>query len=143
LIGKKAANIEGTDPEGKQHSLYEIDAPYTALFFYYAECDHCIEETPRLVEFYRQWKEQGVEVFAVALGTEAAEWKEFVKTQQMNWVNVNDMEENLEIYQHYSIPGTPDIYLLDADKTIIGKHLITRDLPGLIMQHKEAVSIIE
>ena len=141
LLGRKAANIEGKNPEGQMRSLYDIQSPYIAIFFYHAECSHCIEETPKLVEFYREWKNKGLEVFAVAMDTEDAEWKDFIARHQINWLNITD-KDNLEIYNKYSVPGTPDIYLLNAERKIIGKHLTTQDLAGLIELDQRGVSAL-
>lgn len=139
LTGRKAQNIEAMDTSGNRRALYDIQSPYIALFFYHAACDHCKEEAPKLVQFYREWKAKGVEVFAVAMGTDDAEWKAFIDEFGMDWTNVTD-KDTKGIYKNYSVPGTPEIYLLNPDRVIIGKHLRTAHLAWMIENDLENIS---
>ncbi|MEZ4963650.1 MAG: DUF5106 domain-containing protein [Saprospiraceae bacterium] len=136
LTGQKGQNIEAKDTSGNVRALYDIRSPYIALFFYHAGCDHCKKETPKLVEFYREWKDKGVEIYAVALGTEDAEWKAFINEYHMDWINVTDKGVS-DIRDKYSFPGTPEIYLLNPDRVIIGKHLRTEYLAWMITNDME------
>ena len=62
LVGLKAPNVTANDPNGRSQSIYEIKSPYVIVYLYNPTCEHCIEETPKLVNFYRQWKPRGLEV---------------------------------------------------------------------------------
>lgn len=137
LVGKPAQNIEALDPSGKTRSLYNIEAPYVAIFFYHAECDHCQETAPKLAEFYQTWKNRGVEVYAVSMDTPEEEWKAFLaKYNMQDMVNVTD-EGKHEIYSNYYVLGTPYIYLLNPDRTIIGKDLQVEDIPRFIARDQQ------
>ncbi len=138
LVGMKAGNIEAKDPQGETRSLYDVEAPYVALFFYHYDCDHCIEETPKLVAQYKALKDQGLEVFAVAMDTPDEKWKDFIKKNDMDWINVTD-QDNQDIYDYYFIRATPEIILLNADRTIIGKHLSSDDLPIMIQMDRQGM----
>ena len=112
-------------------ALYDIKSPYIALFFYHYDCDHCIETAPKLAQQYQALKEQGLEVVAVAMDTPDEEWKNFIRSNEMNFVNVTD-EDNQAIYDHYSVWATPEIMLLDPERTIIGKHLAVEEISVLM-----------
>ena len=139
LIGKKGANIEAEDPAGNIQSLYDIEAPYIAIFFYHAECDHCIEAAPKLVKIYETYKDLGLEVMAVAVDTEDDKWKDFIKEHKMNWINVTD-KDNPSISENYYRLGTPYVYLLDSDRTIIAKDLTIEDVPRAIQMNQQMVA---
>ena len=132
LVGMKGGNFEARTPEGTMQALYDIKSPYIALFFYHYDCDHCIETAPKLAQQYHQaLKEQGLEVVAVAMDTPDEEWKNFIRSNEMNFVNVTD-EDNQAIYDHYSVWATPEIMLLDPERTIIGKHLAVEEISVLM-----------
>jgi thiol-disulfide isomerase/thioredoxin len=64
LIGKIAPNITVKDRNNQPHSLWDVDADYTVLFFWDPECGHCKKAAPFMVDFARQFKDKGVKVFA-------------------------------------------------------------------------------
>ncbi|MBK7407042.1 MAG: redoxin domain-containing protein [Saprospirales bacterium] len=122
LVGGKGPDVKAKDPTGKLRSIYEIKSPYIIVYMYNPECEHCIEETPQLVRFYREWKPKGVEVFGIAIETDEAKWKNFVAKNGMDWINVFD-PTNRAIYATYFVDNTPELYVLDPDRTIIAKNL--------------------
>ncbi|MBK8705028.1 MAG: redoxin domain-containing protein [Saprospiraceae bacterium] len=83
LVGKKAPNVTANDVSGTPRSIYDIKAPYIVVFMYNPTCDHCIEETPKLVSFYKEWKDKGLEVYGIALDTDDKEWKTFLQQYQV------------------------------------------------------------
>ncbi|MBK7233592.1 MAG: redoxin domain-containing protein [Saprospiraceae bacterium] len=127
LLNKKGPDVISTDPTGQTKSIYEIKKPYVIVFMYDPKCDHCREETPKLRKFYQEWKDK-VEVFAIALQTNDKEWKEFLdKYQVRDWTNVYD-PTNRSIYAKYWVDITPEMYVLDKNRKIIGKNLKTDQL---------------
>ena len=56
----------------------------------------------------------------------------------MNFINVTD-QDNQAIYEHYSVWATPEIMLLDPDRTIIGKHLAVEDISVLMQADRMGV----
>lgn len=143
LIGKKGQNIEAKDPQGNMRSLNDISSPYVAVFFYHAECDHCQEAAPKLAKFYQEWKDRGVEVYAVSMDTPQKEWKAFLAQYDMeDMINVTD-EDNSDIYSNYYVLGTPYIYLLNPARTIIGKDLVVEDIPRYIAMDQQATAAVQ
>lgn len=122
LVGKKAPDVISTDLNGQTKSIFEIKAPYIIVYMYNPTCEHCMEQTPKLVQFYRQWKNQGVEVYGIAIDTNDAEWRAYVAKTGMSWINVFD-PTNQSIYAKYFVDNTPEIYVLNPDRTIIAKNL--------------------
>jgi peroxiredoxin len=131
LVGKKGPDVTANDPTGTPRSIYEIKAPYVVVFLFNPTCDNCMIETPKLVRFYQEWKSKGVEVYAIAIDTDDAEWKAYVKKNNMNWINVFD-PSNRSIYGKYYVDHTPELYVLNPDRTIIAKNLKTEQIQTVI-----------
>ena len=122
LVGKKGPDVQAPDPSGKIRSIYEMKAPYIIVFMWNPDCEHCAEQTPKLVQNYTNWKNQGIDVFGIAVNTEDAKWKSTIQKYGMPWVNVFD-PTNKAIYAKYYVDNTPEIYVLNPDRKIIAKNL--------------------
>lgn len=133
LIGLKGPNVNAKDPSGVKRSLYDMKADYVVVYMYNPTCEHCMEQTPKLVEYYNQWKEKGesVEVYAIALGTDNEEWTNYIRTVGMKWTNVFD-PTNRAIFKKYYVDITPEVYVLDKDKVIIAKNINVDQIQGVI-----------
>ena len=131
LVGQIGPDVKAPDPTGKIRSIYEINAPYVVIFIYNPDCSHCIEETPKLLDFYRKWKKRGVEVYAIAVDTEPETWEDFIDQYKLDWINVFD-PSNAAFYGKYYVDNTPEIYLLDQERKIIGKNLKADEIESFI-----------
>lgn len=131
LVGKKAPNVTANDPNGVPRSIYDIKAPYIVVFMYNPTCDHCIEETPKLVSFYKEWKDKGLEVYGIALDTDDKEWKTFLQQYQVPWINVHD-PTNRSIYAKYFVDITPELYVINPERKIIAKNIKVAQLAEVL-----------
>jgi peroxiredoxin len=121
-LGKKAPNVISTDNFGKRAELYSLKSDYIVVYMYNPDCEHCQEQSPKLVKFYNENKAKGVEVFGIALDTDDAKWQSYIKKTGMSWLNVYD-STNRSIYGKYYVDVTPEIYVINKDRVIIGKNL--------------------
>ena len=131
LVGKKGPNVRAKDPNGQYRSIDEISAPYVVVFMFNPTCEHCIEQTPKLLKFYNEWKSKGVEIFGIALDTDENEWKGFIQKYGLPWINVFD-PTNKSIYATYFVDITPEIYVLNPQRKIIGKNLKVEQIATII-----------
>lgn len=151
LIGKSAPNLRLADTTGKNFvNLAEVKAKYTILVFWDPTCGHCQKELPKLQAHYDEWKKMGVEIFAVYTQREVEEWKKFIREKKLTFINAGvwpDMVKNpekyifemgvtdlqsLNLHKTYYIETTPQIYLLDENKVIIGRRLNADAIPKLL-----------
>jgi thiol-disulfide isomerase/thioredoxin len=126
LLGKKGPNVISTDQFGKKAELYNLKADYVIVYMYNPDCEHCMEETPKLVKFYNENKGL-VDVFAIAIDTDDKKWKDYIAKNNMTWTNVYD-PTNRSIYGKYFVDVTPEMYLLNKDRVLIGKNLKTHQI---------------
>lgn len=123
LVGQKGVNVQAKGADGKMRSIYDIKDNYIIVYMWNPDCEHCAEQTPQLVNFYHQWKPKGVDVYAIVVNTDDKEWKDAIKRYNMPWENNVHDPTNRAIYATYFVDNTPEIYVLDPDRKIIGKNL--------------------
>jgi len=105
-------------------TLDNIQSPYTLIVFWSPECGHCKKEVPMVDSVYEAvLKTRGVKVLSVPTDGTLDEIKTFIKDHHLNgWKHA--VEPNASTYRaKYDVYSTPKIYLLDENKTIIGKGL--------------------
>jgi thiol-disulfide isomerase/thioredoxin len=112
-----------TDSLGKQHSLYDVKAKYTVLYFWDPDCGHCQKATPALKEVYDKYRAKGLKVYAVCTEVEMDKWKKFIKEKNLDWINVADPAIRNNFRQDFDITTTPQIFLLDEEKIIRAKKI--------------------
>lgn len=122
LAGKKGPNLTVPDLTGTPRTLYDMKSPYILVYMWNPGCEHCAEQTPKLVQNYSNWKKQGIDIYGVAVNSETEEVKKAIQKYGMPWQNVFD-PTNKSIYATYYVNNTPELYVLNPDRTIIGKNL--------------------
>ncbi len=134
LLGEKAPNVTAPGPDGKMYSLYDLQAPYLIVYMYNPDCEHCAEETPKMVKYYHEHYPE-VDVFGIALDTDHQKWVDYIAKNKMPWVNVYD-PTNRAIYGKYFVDITPEIYVINPDRILIGKNLKTNQIDTIIVRDK-------
>lgn len=127
LLGKKGPNVEASDPNGQLHSIYEKTAPIVVVFMFSPDCEHCQKEAAEIELIYRKWKSKGVDFFGIGVNTNTEDWKQFIKDKGFTFTNVYD-PSNRAIYAKYFVDITPELYVLNQDRIIIGKNLHANQL---------------
>ena len=136
LVGLQGPDVVSTDQYGNKKSIYEMDQDYIVVYMYNPDCEHCQEETPKLMKFYNEWKQNGLGVFAIAIDTDDTKWKNYINSNRLQeWTHVYD-PTNKSIYGKYFVDVTPEIYLLNPERKIIAKNLKTHQIITMIEQDK-------
>jgi thiol-disulfide isomerase/thioredoxin len=146
LIGKKAPDIQLVEVPaehfmaaaeddtlkknvyvGDFFNLYDIQAKYTVLVFWEADCGHCKKAMPVLHDLYeKKLKQDGVEIIAIHMlsGEEGKiKWVNFVNEHGFyEWINAwNPYDYSYKA--KYNVTSTPTVFVLDKDKKIIAKRI--------------------
>ena len=143
ILGKKAINLSLLDTSGnKWINLHrDVKADYTVLIFWDPDCGHCKTELPKLVHYVDSIKDiVDIKVYSVS-SDHSEEWKKFIRDNNLDFINVavprevyKDQQKATELIMKgltdlkslnysttYDIFSTPQVYLLDKSKKIIGK----------------------
>jgi peroxiredoxin len=133
LIGLKAPELIMKDTSDKYVSLTQLKSQYTVLIFWETSCGHCKKEVPRLMQICDSIGNRNYfDVYAVYIGTDLKDWKNFVKEHKLNWVNVADPLNYSNFRMLYDIYSTPVIYILDDKKLIQAKRIAVEQVVEII-----------
>ncbi|MFN0015464.1 MAG: redoxin domain-containing protein [Saprospiraceae bacterium] len=127
LLGRKGLDVRAMDINGQYKSIYEMTAPLIVIFMFSPDCEHCREQAPEIQRIYEKWKNKGVDFYGIAVNTKEEEWRKFVKSSGFTFTNVFD-PTNRAIYAKYFVDITPELYVLNKDRIIVGKNLAAGQL---------------
>lgn len=116
-------------------TLYEINAKYTILVFWAADCGHCQKEVPKLYKDLQSIKGSvDFKVYAVQTKEELFnDWKKFISENNLkDFIHVFDPVHINNIKETFDITGTPVIFLLDKDKKVKAKKLAADQVVDII-----------
>ena len=85
-----------------------------------------MNEVPNLRAAYKRFKSKGFEIVSVSVDEDTEAWKNAIKVNEMNWVQLwNGAEEDVanSPASDYSVSAIPCTFLIDAEGTIIGRNL--------------------
>ena len=137
LIGKTAPDLMLETFDGEHVALHQIDAKITIVIIYEPNCGHCKVFVPKFHdEVYQQYKEKGLEVFAIYSMDDKEEWAEFLtKHNLFDWINVWDEDHISRFKILYDGRVTPGIFVLDNNKKIISKGIDIEQLKTMMKKH--------
>lgn len=134
-IGKPAPPIEMPDLAGETFVLSDLKSEYTLLLFWSSECGHCLAMMPKVLEYYHNQDPKRVEIVAIAIDTSKVLWTQAVETEGLDWINLSDLKGfDGEAADSYNIYATPTMFLLDRNKTIVGKPISYRELEVVLRE---------
>lgn len=139
LCDKKAQRLilwtDSTETEWR--SLYDVKAKWTVLAFWDPDCSHCKKEIPVLAEAYHNLKKRGisVEVYSPAIMDmdNYKDWIEFIKKNNLDWINVCDVKRHSNFRWEWDIQSTPQVYILDAQKNIKARRIGADNIEDYIL----------
>ncbi|MGB1247481.1 MAG: thioredoxin-like domain-containing protein [Chitinophagales bacterium] len=113
-----------------KYRLHDLPHDYVIVFVWDPECGHCKKAMPALKAFYDKYKDKSVMVYAISTVNyeNLGDWKDFVKENNLDWLNVADPYNETNFRKIYDISSTPQLYILDNEKTIVGKRIGTGQL---------------
>lgn len=139
LMGDHGPDVISKDLQGKTHSIMDLKQDYIVIYMFSPSCEHCQEQTPKLVKWYNEGGKAYVDVFAIAIESNQVDPNElanYIKKTNMPFTCVWD-ESNRSIYGKYFVDLTPEIYVLNPERKIIGKNLKVFQIDTVIERDKQ------
>lgn len=141
---KKAANdtaLKRYPHIGKKYNIHDIEADFIVLFFWSPSCSHCKKEVPRTYAVYKnELKDKNIKFIAInTLSSEDGKekWVDFVNKQQLyDWPNAW-YPYDFKFKEDYDLRTTPQVFVLNRNKEIIGKKIGGEQVPGLIEAYQK------
>ena len=112
------------DMYGDTQRLSSLEGKVILLHFWSATVGNSNAMNADLKEIYTKYKEQGFEIFQVAVDTSKALWINAVQEQKLPWISVSDLlGEASPTLGAYNITNLPANFLIDREGNIVGKNL--------------------
>jgi peroxiredoxin len=117
--GEPAPEISLPGANGSVVNLSDLKGKVVLIDFWASWCGPCRNNNPRLVKLYQKFHEKGFEIFGVSVDNTSASWKEAIKEDQLQWVQVNDNKGwNSSVAMTYNVNAIPASFLVDKEGVI-------------------------
>ncbi len=134
LIGCRAPQLQLQTPENEPFTIFDtFTSTYNILFFYDVGCPTCMAETRALRKILEKHPSR-LTLYAVYIGTDAEKWSEY-RSERFNdaeTIHLWDPEMTSGLAFDYGVIGTPRLFLVSPDGTILGRSLDSTALEALL-----------
>jgi len=112
-----------TTLEGKTLTLDELRGKVVLVNFWATSCPGCVKEMPDMVEVYKQYKDRGFEIIAVAMSYDPPNYvQSFVQTRQLPFPVALDVNgEHARAFGNVQL--TPTSFIIGKDGSILEQKL--------------------
>ncbi|MEN6618360.1 MAG: redoxin domain-containing protein [Rikenellaceae bacterium] len=144
LLGMDAPELNLKDLQGNTISLRGVVSNYILVFFFDDQCSTCKKMFPLIKDIVKNHESNGVMVYAVYTESNRDNFLKFVEQEfpdivsRKNWIFTWDPEFKSNFHKLYNVMKTPQMFLLDKRKVIIGRNLDDKALEQLLSKEIEA-----
>ena len=106
---------------------------YTLVYFWSSHCTFCAEAQPAMIEMYKNYQNNGLEIVGFSIDEYEADWKKYIDEKKMEWLNYNELKGwDSKVVRTLMVNKTPTYFLIDANGVILGKNHNFVDIRGII-----------
>lgn len=119
-VGEKIHMFTVKDEAGKGVSFQQLaqGKKYVLIDFWASWCRPCRNEIPNVKRQYELYKDKGFEVVSISIDRNAAQWKNALQEEKLQWPNFL----STEVADQFKVKAVPTMYLVDAEGTIIAEN---------------------
>lgn len=120
-----------TTLQGKSIALNELRGKIVLVNFWATSCPGCVKEMPDLAGIYKQYKDRGFEIVAVAMSYDPPNYvANFAQTRQLPFPVALDVNgEHARAFGNVQL--TPTSFIIGKDGRILEEKLGNLDIPKL------------
>ena len=117
VAGDTAPKFTITADNGRTISIPNFDGKLLLLNFWASWCAPCVEETPSLSEFARQYADKGVVVLGVSVDRDGNAYQKFLDRFHPPFLTARDFK----IHEDYGTYIYPESYFIDRNGRVLRK----------------------
>ncbi|MFI3316393.1 MAG: TlpA disulfide reductase family protein [Rikenellaceae bacterium] len=126
-------DLELADVFGTKQNLSSLDGKVILLDFWSAQLGGSNRNNAELKEVYADLKEQGFEIYQVAIDSSKSTWINAVHEQSLPWISVSDLKGNRsQVLTTYNITALPTNFLISRQGEIVARDLHGDELESRI-----------
>ena len=135
-----APDVTFTNLHGQSISSQDLQGKVYMVNFWATSCTTCVAEMPALVKTYNQYKDKGMEFFAVAMSYDPPNYVlNFAQTRQLPFHVALDVRG--EIAQAYgNVQLTPTTFVIDKQGHILKRYLGNYDKTAFVNTLEKALA---
>lgn len=136
-VGKTAVDIVFHNATQPILTLNSITSKYKLVVFGASWCTKCQEEIPKLKIYYEDWKTKyNMEIVFISLDSEKEKYTAFVK--DFPWLSSSELKGwEVKSVQDYYVFGTPTMFLLDKNNTILLKPISEKQIQSWLEMNQK------
>ncbi|HNX21795.1 MAG TPA: thioredoxin-like domain-containing protein [Bacteroidales bacterium] len=142
LLGHVIEPIAVYDKYKNKLSTQNFNTDYTIIWLWDPDCDHCVEETPVLYDFYQKnHLKYNFEVLAVSITEDYNRWIKYINDNQLNWINGSYAmgDPSYDLVDFFDLLATPGIFIIDKNHKIIARQFPLSKLSEIFENHKNQI----
>jgi peroxiredoxin len=127
--GYDAPDIALPSVNGDTIRLSSLKGKVVLLDFWASWCGPCRNSNKVLTKIYPKYKAKGFEIFGVSIDDDKNKWKNAIKKDKIEWLQVNDGGGwDAQTAVKWNINAIPTSYLVDKNGRLLAMDLEGRDL---------------
>ncbi len=122
-------DLEVENDKGEKVKLSSLHGKHILVSFWASWDEKSRSENKTLKKVFSTYHQKGFEIYQVSLDKSEILWKDAIKNDNLNWINVSDLRY-LESYpaKKYNVSHLPANFLISPEGEIIGKNLFGQRL---------------
>jgi len=117
--GDEAPEFTIRADDGRAVSVPNFGGKLLVLNFWATWCPPCVQETPSLSEFARQYASRGVVVLGISVDKDEKAYRAFIDRFRPNFLTTRE----LEIHKDYGTFMYPETYIIDTQGKVLRKYM--------------------
>jgi len=130
--GEPAQNFNILLSNGDTINLYAIDAEFLMLYFQHPDCSTCVELRNKMknMEILNNVLASGkLKIVTIYFEDNENLWRNYLRTRAFeNWMHGWDYDQHITKKRLYDVRNIPMIMVLDKDKKVIKKDLLSNEI---------------
>ena len=135
-LGAIASDVTYTTASSSSSNLYQIESPYTILYFYNPDCSACKEATAYLKtskKISELLQSRKLSILAIYTDEDLTLWKKHLDEIPYDWIVGYDKGQQIKKRRLYELRAIPSLYLLDKDKRVLLKDANAQEIQKFLL----------